>query len=77
MLYADDMLLNRRISSPEDFILKDGVDAVNNWVHENHFCFSTTKCKFMLISHKTMRDQDPCNIMGVGNGGGGQGKIYI
>ena len=47
------MLLYRRISSPEDFnILQNDVDAVNNWVNENHLCFNTTKCKYMLITRK-------------------------
>ena len=53
VLYADDMLLYRRISSPEDFnILQNDVDAVNNWVNANHLCFNTTKCKYMLITRK-------------------------
>ena len=53
VLYADDMLLYRRISSPEDFnILQNDVDAVNNCVNENHLCFNTTKCKYMLITRK-------------------------
>ena len=53
VLYADDMLLFRRNSSPVDFnILQSDVDAVNNWVNENHLCFNTTKCKYMLITRK-------------------------
>ena len=53
VLYADDMLLHRRISNPEDFnILQNDDDAVNNWVNENHLCFNTTKCKYMLITCK-------------------------
>ena len=61
MLYADDMLLYRRISSPVDFnILQSDVDAVNNWVNENHLCFNTTKCKYMLITRKKRpRPMDP------------------
>ena len=50
VLYADDMLLYRRLSSPEDF--QNDVDAVNNWVNENRLCFNTTKCKYMLITRK-------------------------
>ena len=53
VLYADDMSLCRRITSPVDFnILQSDVDVVNNWVNENHLCLNTTKCKYMLITPK-------------------------
>ena len=53
VLYADDMLLYRRITSPVDFnIPQSDVDVVNNWVNENRLCFNTTKCKYMLITRK-------------------------
>ena len=53
VLYMLMTLLYRRISSPEDFnILQNDVDAVNNCVNENHLCFNTTKCKYMLITRK-------------------------
>jgi len=53
VLYADDMLLCRKIDSTEDFIaLQRDINTINNWTKENHLTFNIAKCKYMLISCK-------------------------
>jgi len=46
VLYADDMLLYRKIDSTEDFIaLQRDINTINNWIKENHLTFNVAKCK--------------------------------
>ena len=53
VIYADDILLYRPISSKEDYVaLQSDIDALSNWTTRNFMTFNTTKCKFMLISRK-------------------------
>jgi len=53
LLYADDMLLYRKINSTEDFIaLQRDINTINNWTKENHLTFNVARCKYMLISPK-------------------------
>ena len=53
VLYADDMLLYRRIAGPDDYtMLQNDLNSINAWVVQNHLHFNATKCKFMVISRK-------------------------
>ena len=53
-LYADDMLLYKVISSNADYIyLQHDNDRIQNWSSDNLMSFNVSKCKCMLISHKT------------------------
>ena len=62
VLYADDMLFYRRITSPVDFnILQSDVDVVNNWVNENHLCFNTTKMQVHADYTQEKTNASPCN----------------
>ncbi len=64
VLYADDMLLYRRIDSTEDFtVLQRDINTVNNWVKENYLTFNSTKCKFMLISRKRQHHNPVPNLL--------------
>ena len=54
VLYADDMLLYRPISSPEDYIhLQADIDAIAHWVDINLLQFNVQKCKAMKIARKS------------------------
>jgi len=60
VLYADDMLLYRKIDSTEDFIaLQRDINTINNWTKENHLTFNIAKCKYMLISRKRQAQPMP------------------
>jgi len=51
VLYADDMLLYRKIDHPEDYVaLQLDINSVNNWIKGNYLTFNASKCKYMLIS---------------------------
>ena len=58
VLYADDILLYRRIfSSFEDYrILQSDIDALANWTTSNSMSFNVSKCKSMIISRKKNHD---------------------
>ena len=46
VLYADDMLLYRKIDCPEDYtILQWVANTINNWVRDNPLTFRVSKCK--------------------------------
>ena len=50
-LYADDLLLYREISCPEDYaMLQSDVNTLSKWVDKNKLTLNASKCKFMLIS---------------------------
>ena len=52
-LYADDMMLFKIINSNADYIdLQNDIDGLNYWVTADHLTFSSSKCKYMIISRK-------------------------
>jgi len=60
MLYADDMLLYRKIDRPEDYtMLQRDINTINNWVKDNSLTFNVSKCKCMLILRKRQGCYDP------------------
>jgi len=62
VLYADDMLLYRKIDCPEDYtILQWVANTINNW--DNSLAFSVSKCKYMLISFKKQGCCDLPNLL--------------
>ena len=51
ILYADDILLHRVITSPSDYVaLQNDVNTLFNWVEVNNLTLNAAKCKFMIIS---------------------------
>ena len=53
VLYADDILLYRSISSSNDFaLLQRDINAISTWASSNFMKFNESKCKFMLVSRK-------------------------
>ena len=53
VLYSDDILLYRPISSVNDYqMLQAGIDALTTWSTLNTMTFYTSKCKTILISRK-------------------------
>ena len=53
VLYADDILLYRPISSFEDYhIVQSDIDALANWTTSNSMSFNVSNCKTMIISQK-------------------------
>ena len=53
VLYADDILLYRPISSVDDYRgLQADIDMLSNWTALNAMTFNATKCKAMIISRK-------------------------
>ena len=58
VLYADDILLYRPISSPSDYdLLQADIDSLSSWTSQNNMTFNVSKCKFMHTSRK--RNQCP------------------
>ena len=52
-LYADDMLLYRPISCPQDYVdLQNDIDTIASWVRANYLSFNISKCKYMAITRK-------------------------
>ena len=63
VLYADNMLLYRKIDCPsaENYtMLQWDVNAINNWVRDSSLTFSVSKSKYMLISCKR---QGRCDLL--------------
>ncbi len=53
VLYADDILLYRPISLPEDLeYLQSDVDALQAYASANYLTFNAAKCKSMFVSRK-------------------------
>ncbi len=53
VLYADDILLYRPISSPGDLqYLQHDVDQLQDYATANYMTFNVSKCKFMLVSRR-------------------------
>ena len=49
-LFADDMLLYKPVASADDFTkLQDDINAINQWIVNNHLQLNPAKTKFMLI----------------------------
>ena len=60
VLYADDMLLYRPVSSPEDHLhLQADIDAIAHWVDINLLQFNVQKCKAMKITRKKQSASTP------------------
>ena len=60
VLYADDMLLYRPVSSPEDYLhLQADIDAIAHWVDINLLQFNVQKCKAMKITRKKQSASTP------------------
>ena len=59
MLYADDILLYKPISSSQDFTSFQNINLISNWVADNQMAVNLLKTKFMLISRSRSR---PCNF---------------
>ena len=50
-LYADDTLLYRVISSPNDYVkLQNDINTFTEWVGKNRLTLNANKCKYMVIS---------------------------
>ena len=55
-LFEDDILLNREIKVPEDYMhVHFVVDDMTNCLSNNYLCLNTAKCKYK-ISHKRNRN---------------------
>ena len=53
VLYADDALLYRPISSTEDFLaIQSDIDALKAWSDHHLLQLNPTKCKYMVLSKK-------------------------
>ena len=58
VLYADDMLLYRKIDSTEDFIaLQREINTINNWIKENHPTFNVQCASTCLFPVKDKLSQ--------------------
>ena len=52
-LYADDILLYRRIRTQSDYsLLQQDVNKLQTWFSQNHLELNISKCKYMVISKK-------------------------
>ena len=50
-LYADDMLLYREISCPDDYAkIQSDINTLSTWVDKNNLTLNGSKCKYMIIS---------------------------
>ena len=64
-LYADDKLLYKVISSNADYIhLQHDIDRIQNWSSDNLMSFNVSKCKCMLISHRTHMNYPSLTLSG-------------
>ena len=58
-LYADDLMLYKPISCPQDFIdLQNDISLVEQWSDDNYL-LNPKKCKVMLISRKRSCSFEP------------------
>ena len=63
-LYADDVLLHRTISSPEDFVtLQEDINKVGNWSSTNFLTLNRAKCNFMTISRRRAVSTPPTSLL--------------
>ena len=50
-LFADDILLYKPVTNADDFSkLQDDINAIKQWIVNNHLQLNRGKTKFMLIS---------------------------
>ena len=60
VLYADDMLLFKPISSENDYSnLQGDVDSLKDWSASHFLTFNPSKCKYMLLSKKNKPTKIP------------------
>ena len=65
ILYEDDILLYRTISSNLDYsYLQSDANTAWDWVNCNHMFLNPSKCKFMLISRKRNKMNNTVTING-------------
>lgn len=67
ILYADDILMYRPLSSQADFNhLQDGIDILNEWTEHQYLTFNPSKCKAMVLSRKlnTVSPANPLLLKG-------------
>ena len=63
-LYANDTLLYRVISSPNDYVeLQNDINTFTKWVDKNRLTLNANKCKYMVISKLKSRALPPQAVM--------------
>ena len=56
LLYADDILLYRPVTSGNDYqFLQEDIASLSAWCNSNHVTFNEQKCKSMVVSRKRKR----------------------
>jgi len=68
LLYADDILLYRRVRGQEDFLLlQQDIVALEQWLQQKHLQLNTAKCRYMVLSRKRHPSQpeQQLNICGM------------
>ena len=56
ILYADDILLYRTVSSDNDSaLLQHDADAISSWIHASGLAINPTKCSLLIISRKRLK----------------------
>ena len=51
-LFADDVLLYWIITCASDYLLQQMIHHIEQWSAENYLDFNSSKCKFIVVSHK-------------------------
>ena len=65
ILYADDILLYKRIKTLEDYVeLQQDIDLLFHWAQNNTMAFNTSKCKYMIVSRKHKPSLPPTLCLG-------------
>ena len=65
ILYADDILLYKRIKTLEDYIeLQQDIDLLFHWAQNNSMAFNMSKCKYMIVSRKHNPSLPPTLCLG-------------
>ena len=66
VLYADDLLLYKKITCAEDLVdMQQDVLAIEQWSGTNHLTLNSSKCKVMVISRKKSPFSHPLYLNGV------------
>ena len=53
VMYADDLLLYKPISSPRDFLfVQNDIANIEGWSIANFLSLNPSKCKYMILSRK-------------------------
>ena len=59
-LYADDLLLYKVITCPEDYTtLQSDINSVASWITQHHLSFNTSKCKCMTVTRLRQNSVSP------------------